>query len=333
MYTLLIYSRHCGEQRLERFLPPSAKRLKDRDVAVRTLDAHTASLTISLAGRLCGPCRIIPSLTAVTACEYGYRAVIGGSTMAGVAACAVGAWAGETVAEAGSRGQALTADVDTLSVSSLPEGAAITFHVWAADIDAFLASPLIVGLSVTTGGEHGNGVGHISGGPCEMRVAAKSQMVCAPELSRRICSPTCVSMVLDYFGRESDVPDVAALAYHAGHDLYGVWPANLWAASRYGVLGYVHRFVDFEDAARLLADKVPLIASICYDEGGLPGAAISRTSGHLVVVRGYDHENIYVNDPAAPEVKTVARSYPLPEFLGAWFGGKGVAYVLFPPAS
>lgn len=160
-------------------------------------------------------------------------------------------------------------------------------------------------------------------------VPAKSQMLLDKSIANHVCSPTCVAMLIEYFGGRAAPEAVAAAARHRDTGLYGVWPANIHAAGAWGLQGYLMHFAKWEAARALLDRGQPLIASIRFEEGQLPGAPIRRTAGHLVVLCGYDGDYALVNDPAAPDEASVPRRYPLEPFLRAWLGGSGVGYVLF----
>jgi hypothetical protein len=95
------------------------------------------------------------------------------------------------------------------------------------------------------------------------------------------------------------------------------------------VLGYLLCFPDWASAAWCLDRGLPLIASLGYGPGGLAGAAIPETSGHLVVLTGYDGDDVLVNDPAAPTDADVPRRYPLDQFLRTWLSRRALAYVFF----
>lgn len=155
-----------------------------------------------------------------------------------------------------------------------------------------------------------------------------SQMEQPEAIRSRICSPTGIAMALRHFGIEADPVTVAAQAYHPGLDLYGVWPSAIYAASLYGVQGYVAALDGLDDVAAALRSGSPVIVSIAYAEGALQGAAIAKTGGHLVTICGIDGDRVIVNDPAAPSAAQVRRSYDMGEFLRAWESKRGVAYVL-----
>jgi len=159
------------------------------------------------------------------------------------------------------------------------------------------------------------------------------------------CSPTSLAMVLGYYGRLPEpstyawvpssypqrwVNGVARSTYDHGYDGTGNWPFNTaYAATR--VSGaFVTRLADLRMAERFLRVGIPLIVSIKFSNGGLTGAPISSTAGHLVVLRGFTAAgNAIVNDPAAPTSKTVRRVYNRAQFERAWLSGSaGMAYVL-----
>src|SRR5262249_33179418 len=151
----------------------------------------------------------------------------------------------------------------------------------------------------------------------------------SPTIRDRICSPTCVAMVLEYWRRPATVADLAAEVFHAGLDLYGVWPAAIQAAARRGLAGYLLRFPDWASAAWCLAERMPVIASIRYETGELGHAAIPRTGGHLIVLTGLDGDHVLVNDPAGSSSDAVRRRYRRDELCRVWLERGGVGYVLF----
>src|SRR5262249_22726447 len=101
------------------------------------------------------------------------------------------------------------------------------------------------------------------------------------------------------------------------------------AAGRRGVLGYLLRFPDWDAAAWCLDQALPIIASVRYDTGELTGAAIMATAGHLLVLTGYEGDNVLVNDPAAPTATVVPRRHGRRELERVWLDRAGVGYVFF----
>src|SRR3989442_6160953 len=122
-------------------------------------------------------------------------------------------------------------------------------------------------------------------------------------------------MVLAYWSARVEVASLAGEIFHPGLDRYGVWPAALRAAGRYGVAGYLLRFPDWPSAAWCLTQGLPVIASVRYGAGELAGAAVPETTGHLLVLTGYEGDAVLVNDPAAATAASVARRYRLGQLL------------------
>ncbi len=145
-------------------------------------------------------------------------------------------------------------------------------------------------------------------------------------IRKRICSPTCLAMVMGLDAAEA--AHFTDECYDPHRRMYGIWPRNIRAANAYGFVGAIEMFGSLDAAARLLAKGVPIIAGIRYDEGQLAGAAVPSTDGHLVVLRGLTKDKALVNDPAAATSDSVARAYDRESFARAWLGDGGVGYVL-----
>ncbi len=208
----------------------------------------------------------------------------------------------------------------------------IRFNVLSNNVDKLLSHPWVLSIYVDeVGSKKKNDNQHTTLKP--LPVPQKSQMVASKQIKERICSPTSISMVVDYYRKKSSIIDLSKLTYNKQHDMYGLWPAGIWAASRYGLLGYIYRFSLWQEVTWLLAKKIPVIASINYDEGELTGAPMNKTPGHLVVIKGIEKTHVVVNDPAAPDEESVERKYDLNQFSRHWFRKKGIGYVLFCPGS
>ena len=59
---------------------------------------------------------------------------------------------------------------------------------------------------------------------------------------------------------------------------------------------------------------------------------MDATTGHLIVLTGYEDGVVLVNDPAAPSAETVPRRYRRDQLTRAWLERRGIGYVLFDPA-
>lgn len=164
-----------------------------------------------------------------------------------------------------------------------------------------------------------------------LEVPVHSQMTRPAEIARHVCSPVSVAMVLGAAGRPVEPETFARACEHPHYGrLFGMWPLNLARARGEGFGGLVRLFDGVDEAARLLAAGYPIVTSIRFEPGGLPGAPLERTGGHLVVLRGLDADTVLVNDPAAPSDDTVERRYDRAPFLEAWLADRGVGYLLWP---
>jgi len=223
----------------------------------------------------------------------------------------------------------LTCDVDVYTTTAPVEEMTLCVRVAAADLRAVLDAPWMATLSVSDVGPLASP--DAAREPLRLTVPARSQMQAPSEIAARICSPTSVAMVLEYWSRPEDTASLAAEMFNAATDCYGVWPSAIQAAGRRGVAGYLLRFPDWSAATWCLARGLPIIASVRYAAGELGGAAITETSGHLVVITGHEGDDVLVNDPAAPTAASVRRRYRIEELRRAWLERSGVGYVLFRP--
>ena len=166
------------------------------------------------------------------------------------------------------------------------------------------------------------------------------------------CSPTSTAMVLDYWksrGYSSSGPSASQLgdfpgAAHADGQVdyaaryvydwnyqgAGNWPDNTaYAASFAGMNGFVTRLRSLAEAERFIANDIPLVASI---NGRLPGFLFKKTSGHLLVIRGFTSTgDVIANDPAVFADADARVVYGRADFEKVWLeGSAGIAYVIYP---
>jgi hypothetical protein len=172
-----------------------------------------------------------------------------------------------------------------------------------------------------------------------LNVPECSQMV-YPDGGEVWCSPTSVSMVLNYWAGGSAACSYAVSAavdgvYDRVYDGHGNWPFN--AAYAAGTAAgkreaYVTRFTSLAQAEEWIAAGVPVIMSISWGRGQLTGAPISASNGHLVVLAGFDARgNPVVNDPAAPSNEAVQRTYQRAQLEKLWLQASGgTAYLVYP---
>lgn len=154
------------------------------------------------------------------------------------------------------------------------------------------------------------------------------------------CSPTSTSMVLAYWahvlGRpelDRPVPRVAAGVYDYAYDGTGNWPFNAAYAADAGLVGYATRMGSLAEIEPWIRAGVPLVISVAFGRGELPGAPVAWSAGHLLVVRGFTARgDVIANDPAAPSDARVRIVYPRAALERAWLGGsRGTVYVIYPP--
>ena len=138
-------------------------------------------------------------------------------------------------------------------------------------------------------------------------------------------------MVLAYRGVDRTTREVAELVYDKPHDIFGNWTRAVQAAFTLGVPGYLGRFWDWDEVKQTIAHDQPLVVSIGVKNGELTGAAYHETSGHLIVLCGFDKNgDCLVNDPAAKDAEHGQLTYKRSELQKCWMERGGTAYVLLP---
>ncbi len=314
---LLLFARGLDEAALQRAVPPS---LWPNQIEPLVCGAFSVDLPPAV---LEGALEILPCLSVVHDGAWGYQFAVECETKTGQRHRAVldpvGSFLGAEVSEAT---EAVEAAIDLLRIRTPLQAATLHLRVHGVPPEA----PALLSVSV----RHQGAVPVPTRRDTALTVPRQSQMVLRPALASRVCSPTSVAMVLAYYGHNANLYDVIAAAHHQPSGLYGVWPANIHAAARQGLLGYLLHFPSWAAAHALLAAGFPIVASVRYEAGELSRAAIERTAGHLLVVRGCAGDTVLVNDPAAATDAEVARAYDLGEFCKIWLERSAVGYVLFP---
>lgn len=166
------------------------------------------------------------------------------------------------------------------------------------------------------------------GGPLLLPVPELSQL--AYPGGAVLCSPTALAMLLAHHGTAAEVPALAAAVYD--HDLRGAgnWAFNMAQAGELGHRAYPTRLGSLAEAERYLRSGLPLALSLSWRAGELPGAHLSASTGHLLVLRGFTASgDAIVNDPYAPP-GAVRRTYPRAALERLWLGHGGVAYLVLP---
>lgn len=160
---------------------------------------------------------------------------------------------------------------------------------------------------------------------------AISQMEAPQGIRQRICSPTALAMMLKAEDAKIDWPDVVAQCLDERTQAYGCWPLAIRCAAGYGRVGAVEALASWDPVLAVLRASLPIVASIDFGPGELPGAPLAKTAGHLVTCHGLDGDSVLVHDPAAESVAAVPRRYDLAAFSKAWLGHRGASYILGRP--
>ncbi|MBI4369774.1 MAG: C40 family peptidase [Elusimicrobia bacterium] len=170
------------------------------------------------------------------------------------------------------------------------------------------------------------------GGPVELNVAPRSQMIESPEVARDICSPTSVAMTLEFLGAQVATLNAAQDIQDRESQLFGNWFLNTAYAGSHGFESFTARLNSLGALERFIRSSHPVVISLAFDQGEISGAPLNKTRGHLLVVTGFDvHGNVMVNDPAAPDASSVKRAYNREQFAHAWLGRKnGLSYIIRP---
>lgn len=154
------------------------------------------------------------------------------------------------------------------------------------------------------------------------------------------CSPTSTSMVMAYWSNvlnqtnlNQSVPDAAKGAYDFTYDGTGNWPFNTAYAASFGnIHSFVTRMYSMSQIEQWIKAGVPVVISIAFKENELPGAPISSSTGHVIVVRGFDASgNVIVNDPAPLTNAEVQRVYDRTALQKVWLNSShGTVYMIYP---
>ena|SRR5262245_34360199 len=251
----------------------------------------------------------------------------------------LGRWhSGEAPVARGSVGGQPLVDVDTLVLERPASAiqARVTLEATEPDGKPRLRA---LGLALSTGVDRAGAVGPL-GLASDLSVPSRSQMV-FPDGGRVWCSPTSLSMVMAYWAArvgeaswDLPVPTVVRGVFDQARGIAGNWPFNTAFAAARGLRARVLRLASLAEVEPWTDAGVPVVASVRFRPGELPGAPISSAlGGHLLVVRGFTPGgDVLVNDPAAPSDRTVPRRYGRRAFERVWLNGSnGLVYLVHPP--
>jgi uncharacterized protein YvpB len=153
------------------------------------------------------------------------------------------------------------------------------------------------------------------------------------------CSPTCVSMLLAYWSRQLNrpeldvpVPEVAQCVRDTAYRGAGNWAFNMaYAGSFDGMRAYATRFNNLKEVEDCIAKGFPVALSVSFDL--LNGKEADQNNGHLIVVVGFTEAgDVVVNDPW-PNPKrenSVRKTFLRERVIAAWQRSKQTVYVIAP---
>ena len=163
-------------------------------------------------------------------------------------------------------------------------------------------------------------------------VPKKSQKLIDHPRMGALCSPTTISMILEFLtGEVVDPLETARNVYDESLDIFGNWPINMAYAfekAQGNFFFYVSRFSSFSQLHHFLS-SAPVGVSV---RGNIKGARKNYPNGHLLVVVGYDalKKQVICFDPAFDTLNQVEVAYDIAEFLPAWERSHRLVYVMRP---
>jgi len=170
-------------------------------------------------------------------------------------------------------------------------------------------------------------------GKVKLAVPYYTQRGLPSDLSGNCCSPTSVTMVLNYYDKGVIQEDFCRLVYDPYHDMFGNWPYNVEAAYLEGLSKtWVEIHSSFDELYQEISEGKPVVISIAYGYDELPNSPIHEASvGHLITVVGFDGpDTVICNDPAGHGPEDGIVNYPRKELERVWLDHGGVAYHLWP---
>lgn len=169
--------------------------------------------------------------------------------------------------------------------------------------------------------------------PVDLPVPFRAQGIEDRSISGSICSPTSVSMLLQWAGVDRPTQENALAIWDDDYALFGNWNRAVQYAATLGMESHLERFTTMDQVRARLAEGQPIIASINFDAGTFPSNVLKSTDGHLIVIRGFNEAgDLIVNDPASKD-RGNGVVYKADELANAWLRNTGgVGYIIARPA-
>lgn len=169
----------------------------------------------------------------------------------------------------------------------------------------------------------------------------QSQMVVGHPRFRDLCSPTSLTMVLDYYlsgaqngsrigGLSSRVAQIAEMVHDDSYlDAYGNWILNvaeLFNSSKGHIFCRAQRLNSFDELYGYLKRGIPVPVSV---RGSLRGGAKPYDNGHFMVVVGWSQKKqaVICIDPAFSSSKKTLKLYRINDFLEVWGRSRNLSYI------
>ncbi|MCF7800093.1 C39 family peptidase [Candidatus Babeliales bacterium] len=169
-----------------------------------------------------------------------------------------------------------------------------------------------------------------------IKVPKYSQMVLDHPRYKDLCSPTSMSLIVNYFLKntnnlDSYIADFAQKVHDDSYlDIYGNWPLNVaqaYDACHEKCFFRVERLNSFYDLYNYLNKGIPVAVSV----RGYIHKRVYK-NGHFIVVVGWDNKrkSILCIDPSYSNNNETTRAYNIKSFLEAW-GNKVSPHLSYVP--
>lgn len=160
----------------------------------------------------------------------------------------------------------------------------------------------------------------------EIPLKGFSQLKLQHPRANSFCSPTSSTAFIHHAkASQLDPVSFAQNVYDSAFDIYGHWPFNM--AQAYVELGkqwqcHCARLSGFDALLASLRQGIPVVVSV--------KGIISRNSGHLLMIRGYDPDSqkVLCMDPAYLTDQDTLVSYPVHDFMQSWENRHYLAYIM-----
>ncbi|MDB5322046.1 MAG: Arginine/ornithine antiporter ArcD [Phycisphaerales bacterium] len=230
-------------------------------------------------------------------------------------------------------------DIDTLILARPADAYQVSVHFYAFGLDDN-ANPSLRRLAVSYSGvvydasrraQLVTPVSMDTDFARDIPVPFRAQGNAAKPLRPEICSPTSVSMVMQYLGHDRPTEENALAIYDIEYDMFGNWGRAVAWAGENGFDAWLTRFRTWDQVKATIATGQPIIASIRFKKGECPSFVIDHTAGHLIVIRGVTKGgDLIVNDPAS-RLHGNGAVYKADEMAKAWIAHGGVGYIIRKP--